>query len=174
MIKNPRDALVRVTKEACMIESSSGFRYDPRPTNKFNEAIENMVVIRLSRSGGIKNPFYHLVVADQRKSRDGRYIERIGYYNPNARGQDIRLQLGKERFDYWISKGAIASERVAHLVKQFAKDPDAAQKAGPTISELKRAQVIASMKAEKAAVNAAKEAAAETPAQPESSDEEQK
>lgn len=110
-----------------------------------------MVVIRLSRTGGLKNPFYHLVVADQRKPRDGHYIERIGYYNPKARGQDIRLRVEKERFDYWVSKGAIASERVSHLVKHFGKNPDEAQKAGPTISDLKKAQVAASAKAKKAA-----------------------
>lgn len=110
-----------------------------------------MVVIRLSRMGGKKNPFYHLVVADQRQSRDGRYIELIGYYHPNARGQDIRLQIKKERANYWLSKGAIPSERVAHLINHFEKSPDAAQKAGPTISEIKRAQVKTSAKAQKAA-----------------------
>ena len=80
-----------------------------------------MVVIRLSRSGNKKNPFYHVVVADRRSPRDGRFIERVGYYNPMARGQDIRLQLKKERISHWISKGAQTSLHVKHLIKKLEK-----------------------------------------------------
>lgn len=76
-----------------------------------------MVVIRLSRTGVKKRPFYHIVVADKRRSRDGRFIERIGYFNPIAAGKDIRLTLDLERATYWISKGAQASDRVKHLMK---------------------------------------------------------
>lgn len=110
-----------------------------------------MVVIRLSRTGGNKSPFYHVVVADSRRSRDGRFIERVGYYNPMARGQDLRLQLEQERIDYWVGQGAKASDRVAHLIKQLKQSPDKAQKGGPSRSEMKKAQLEASMKAQKKA-----------------------
>jgi small subunit ribosomal protein S16 len=76
-----------------------------------------MVVIRLSRGGAKKRPFYHIVVADKRRSRDGRFIERIGYFNPIASGKDIRLTLDTERTQHWIASGAQASDRVKHLIK---------------------------------------------------------
>jgi len=79
-----------------------------------------MVVIRLTRGGTNKRPFYHVVIADRRKSRDGRFIERIGYFNPIACGGENRLQLNKERFDFWITQGAQPSERVASLVSEIA------------------------------------------------------
>jgi small subunit ribosomal protein S16 len=80
-----------------------------------------MVVIRLSRGGTKKRPFYHVVVTNSRNARDGRYIERLGYFNPIAAGGEVKLQLNKERIDYWISKGAQLSERVAKLVDNFAE-----------------------------------------------------
>lgn len=80
-----------------------------------------MVVIRLSRTGAKKRPFYHITVADQRNPRDGRFIERVGFFNPRATGQESRLRIDQERVDYWLSKGAQASERVAALVKEAAK-----------------------------------------------------
>lgn len=80
-----------------------------------------MVVIRLSRGGSKKRPFYHLTVADQRRARDGRFIERVGFFNPVARGQEERLRIDQERVDYWVSKGAQPSERVAALLKETAK-----------------------------------------------------
>lgn len=80
-----------------------------------------MVTIRLARGGAKKRPFYHIVVADSRKSRDGRFIERVGFYNPIAAGKEVRLQIDKDRLNYWISQGAQASERVAGLVKQQAE-----------------------------------------------------
>ncbi len=80
-----------------------------------------MVVIRLARGGSKKAPFYHVVVADSRKSRDGRFIERIGYFNPLARNKATRLDVAKERIDYWVSKGAQLSERVSSLVKNMGK-----------------------------------------------------
>jgi small subunit ribosomal protein S16 len=76
-----------------------------------------MVVIRLSRSGAKKRPFYHIVVSDKARSRDGRFIERIGYFNPIAAGKEIRLTLDMERAQHWISKGAQPSDRVKHLIK---------------------------------------------------------
>ena len=80
-----------------------------------------MVTIRLARGGAKKRPFYHIVVADSRRSRDGRFIERVGFYNPIATGKEIRLQIDSERLNYWLSQGAKASERVAGLVKQQAE-----------------------------------------------------
>jgi small subunit ribosomal protein S16 len=79
-----------------------------------------MVVIRLARGGSHKRPFYHVVAADSRSRRDGRFIERLGYFNPVARGNDIRLNLSVERIEYWRSHGAQLSPRVAELVKSFA------------------------------------------------------
>ena len=80
-----------------------------------------MVTIRLARGGSKKRPFYHLTVTDSRNSRDGRFIERVGFFNPVARGQEERLRIDNERVDYWLSKGAQASDRVAKLLKEKAK-----------------------------------------------------
>lgn len=77
-----------------------------------------MVTIRLARGGAKKRPFYHIVVTDNRNRRDGRYIERVGFFNPIASGQDIKLQMDQERISHWLSKGARASERVAKLIEQ--------------------------------------------------------
>ncbi len=80
-----------------------------------------MVVIRLARTGAKKRPFYHVVVADKRMPRDGRYIERLGYFNPIATGQEIPLCLKTDRVDYWLSQGAQPSERVQSLLKDWKK-----------------------------------------------------
>lgn len=80
-----------------------------------------MVSIRLARGGSKRRPFYHVVVADSRNPRDGRYIERLGFFNPQARGQEEGLRLDNERIDYWISKGAQPSERVSSLIKGARK-----------------------------------------------------
>jgi len=80
-----------------------------------------MVTIRLSRGGAKKRPFYHIVVTDSRNRRDGRYIERIGFFNPVAKGQETKLEMDLERADYWVGKGAQPSERVAGLMKSFRK-----------------------------------------------------
>jgi small subunit ribosomal protein S16 len=77
-----------------------------------------MVKIRLSRGGAKKKPFYHIVVADSRKSRDGRNIERVGFFNPVARGQEERLRLDLARVDYWTGVGAQVSDRVKSLVTE--------------------------------------------------------
>lgn len=77
-----------------------------------------MVTIRLSRGGSKKRPFYHITVADSRRSRDGRYIERLGFFNPIARGQEERLRLDADRLSHWVGEGAQLSERVAKLAKQ--------------------------------------------------------
>lgn len=77
-----------------------------------------MVTIRLSRGGAKKRPFYHISVADSRNARDGRFIERVGFFNPTARGQEERLRIALDRVEYWQGKGAQLSERVAKLVKE--------------------------------------------------------
>ncbi len=79
-----------------------------------------MVTIRLARGGAKKRPFYHIVVADSRRARDGRFIERIGYFNPMAAQNEPKLTLDSERMNYWLSQGAKPSERVSTLAKQNA------------------------------------------------------
>ena len=85
-----------------------------------------MVTIRLSRGGAKKRPFYHLTVCDSRGARDGRFIERVGIFNPIARGGEVRLRVDAERIEYWQSKGAQLSDRVAKLVKEAAESQAAA------------------------------------------------
>ena len=79
-----------------------------------------MVTIRLARGGAKKRPFYHLTVTDSRNSRNGRFIERVGFFNPVARGQEVRLQIDTDRVAYWQGQGAQVSERVAKLLKDSA------------------------------------------------------
>ena len=79
-----------------------------------------MVTIRLARSGAKKKPFYHITVSDSRRARDGRFIERIGFFNPVARGQEARLRLDLDRMAYWQSQGAQVSDRVSSLAKDAA------------------------------------------------------
>lgn len=80
-----------------------------------------MVVIRLARSGSKKRPFYNIVAADSRNRRDGRFIERVGFYNPVASGAEKSLVVNTERLAYWQGNGAQLSDTVARLVKQSAK-----------------------------------------------------
>jgi small subunit ribosomal protein S16 len=80
-----------------------------------------MVTIRLSRGGAKKRPFYHIVATDSRSPRDGRSVERLGYFNPVASGKEVRLHIVTERVQYWLSKGAQISDRVAKLFKDFSK-----------------------------------------------------
>jgi len=77
-----------------------------------------MVTIRLARGGSKKRPFYAIVVADQRRSSRGRFIERVGYFNPVASGKDQGLNLDTERFDHWVGLGAQPSDRATKLYKQ--------------------------------------------------------
>ena len=79
-----------------------------------------MVTIRLARGGSKKRPFYHLTVSDSRNARNGRFIERVGFFNPVARGQEERLRVDSERVAFWQGQGAQLSERVASLVKSAA------------------------------------------------------
>ena len=85
-----------------------------------------MVIIRLARGGALKRPFYHIVVTDRRNRRDGRYIERLGFFNPIAAGAEDRLRVDLARVEHWLGRGAQASERVAGLLKQHRKSTAAA------------------------------------------------
>ena len=86
-----------------------------------------MVTIRLSRTGAKKRPFYHLVVTDKRMPQGGRYIERIGFFNPGATGDEAILRIDLGRVDYWRSKGAQMTDRAAKLVKDFRKKAETSQ-----------------------------------------------
>jgi small subunit ribosomal protein S16 len=117
-----------------------------------------MLTIRLARSGAKKRPFYHVSVADSRMPRDGRFVERVGYYNPIASGQEVRLELDLERIDYWIGQGAQPSDRVLNLLKQNKETPEQTEKR-LAAKEVKRQKKLAKKLAEKEPV--AEEAAAE-------------
>ena len=80
-----------------------------------------MVSIRLARGGAKKRPFYSIVVADSRRSRDGRFIEKIGFFNPIATGQEESVRIDLDRIEYWVGVGAQVSDRVAKLVKDAQK-----------------------------------------------------
>ncbi|SDK52146.1 small subunit ribosomal protein S16 [Methylophilus rhizosphaerae] len=140
-----------------------------------------MVVIRLSRGGSKKNPFYSVVVADSRNRRDGRFVERIGFYNPSARAGAEGLRINEERAQYWIGNGAQLSDTVARLVKFHAKGVDGmaavkakeaakadaakAKKEADAAAKLKaEADAAAAEAAEKAKAEAEAAATAETPA----------
>ena len=133
-----------------------------------------MVKIRLARGGAKKKPFYSIVATDSRKRRDSGYIERIGYFNPVARGQEVRLQLEEDRLAYWISQGAQISDRVQQLAKEY-KDPSirekylaaktakkaAAEKAKLDAEAKAKAELEATAKAEASEASEASEAPAE-------------
>ena len=84
-----------------------------------------MVTIRLSRGGSKKTPFYHVDVKDSRRSRDGRRIERLGFFNPGARGGEERLKIDLSRIDHWVGEGAQTSDRVSTLLKEARKQVSA-------------------------------------------------
>ena len=85
-----------------------------------------MVKIRLTRGGAKKRPFYHIIVTDSRSARDGRNIERVGYYNPVAAGNEKRVELDVARVDHWVGNGAQLTEKVRNLYKKVAKSASAA------------------------------------------------
>lgn len=118
-----------------------------------------MVTIRLARTGAKKRPFYHVVVTDSRNKRDGRFIERLGYFNPVAKGQEIRLHLEKERVAHWQSQGAQVSERVIQLIKELetGRRPKKVKKKKPA--------PVAEAAEEKAETKAAEKTEAEAPAE---------
>ena len=85
-----------------------------------------MVKIRLTRGGAKKRPFYHIVVTDSRSARDGRNIERVGYYNPVAQGAEQRIVMDFARIDHWVGNGAQLTEKVSSLYKEASKAQAAA------------------------------------------------
>lgn len=124
-----------------------------------------MVIIRLARGGAKKTPFYNVVVADSRNRRDGRFIERVGFYNPSASANAEGLRIDLARVTHWQNNGAQLSETVARLVKFHAKGPEhaiAAKAKDAAKVEAAKAKAAAAEAAEAAA--AAKAAEAETPA----------
>ena len=121
-----------------------------------------MVIIRLARSGAKKNPYYNITVADERKPRDGAFIERLGFFNPSAKGQEERLRVDLEKVDLWISKGAQMSDRVNNLVKEAKLSPEELEVklAAKNAKQEAKKDAIAKRLAEEASVKAAEEAAA--------------
>lgn len=93
-----------------------------------------MVTIRLARAGSKKRPFYHVTVADSRVTRDGRFVERIGFYNPIAKGAEEGLRLDLERLDYWVRQGAQLSERVNKLARTYRKANQGGGEAGEEVA----------------------------------------
>lgn len=94
-----------------------------------------MVKIRLARGGAKKKPFYHIVVADIRARRDGRSIERLGFYNPVARGNSEALRLDMDRVDHWVKNGAVMTDRVAAIVRNQRKAQGASPAAEAAAAE---------------------------------------
>ena len=123
-----------------------------------------MLTIRLARAGVKKRPFFHIRVADSRKPRDGRFIEKVGYFNPIASGQEVRLEVDQERVDYWISQGAQLSDRVTTLLKRNAETPEQTEKRH-ALKEAKRLKKLSDKAALKVVEEAPAEEAAEAPAE---------
>ena len=126
-----------------------------------------MVVIRLSRSGAKKNPYYFITVADSRNARDGAFIERLGFYNPSAKGQEEILRIDIEKIDEWVSKGAQVSDRVKRLIKDSKLSPeelDARKAAKKDKADAKKAAALAA-KQEEIKKQAAEAAPEEAPAE---------
>ncbi len=144
-----------------------------------------MVVVRLAKSGAKKNPYYFITVADSRKPRDGAFIERLGFFNPSAKGSEERMRFNLERLDHWISQGAQLSDKIQELAKDARMTPDELQakldakkdkraQKRDAIKAKKVAELEAQAKEEEAAAPAAEEEAAAEEAEEESSDDEKK
>ena len=135
-----------------------------------------MVVVRLAKSGAKKNPYYFITVADSRKPRDGAFIERLGFFNPSAKGSEERMRFNVERLDHWISQGAQLSDKVKELAKDARLSPDELQ-AKLDAKKEKRAQKKEAIKAQKIAdleaqaKEAAEEVTEEAPAEEEAAPE---
>ena len=115
-----------------------------------------MLTIRLARAGAKKRPFFHITVADSRKPRDGRFVERIGYFNPISSGKEVRLEINQDRIDYWLSQGAQVSDRVLTLIKEKNETPE---------GKAKREQVKEKRRLRKVAKRVAAKPVEETPAE---------
>lgn len=122
-----------------------------------------MVIIRLARSGAKKNPYYFITVADERRPRDGAFIERLGFFNPMARGQEERLRLDLDKLNEWISKGAQVSDRVKALVKESKLTPEELE--AKIAAKKSRAEAKKAAIAEKLAKEAEEKAEQEAPAE---------
>ena len=124
------------------------------------------VKIRLARGGRKKLPIYSIVVADSRESRDGKFIERVGFYAPKARGQEVPFQLDAERVDFWVGRGAQVTDVVARLMVKNAVGPQAVRDAisASKARRIKVAGLVAAKKAKGEELKAAAAAAAEAEA----------
>ena len=118
-----------------------------------------MVRVRLSRGGGKKRPYYHIVVVDQKSKRDGKCIERIGSYDPNLENEK-RITLKQDRLEYWLNQGAQMSDRVK-LLQKYSLDPDNLEKRSKIKSELLEKNRIKKQKAKESEEAPAEEAPAE-------------
>ena len=124
-----------------------------------------MVVIRLSRAGAKKRPFYHICVSDKRRKRDGSHIEKIGFYNPVANSKEQTIKLDKERYDYWKSVGAKSSETVEMLVKRSLLTPEEIEQIENKKSEKLNKRKAKLLLKEKEKIEGEAPAEAETPAE---------
>ena len=127
-----------------------------------------MLTIRLARAGAKKRPFFHITVADSRKPRDGRFVERVGYFNPISSGKEVRLEINQERIDYWLSQGAQVSDRVLTLIKEKSETPEEKAKREQTKEKRRLRKVakrVAAKPAEETPAEEPVEAAAEEPAE---------
>ena len=127
-----------------------------------------MLTIRLARAGAKKRPFFHITVADSRKPRDGRFVERVGYFNPISSGKEVRLEINQERIDYWLSQGAQVSDRVLTLIKEKSETPEEKAKREQTKEKRRLRKVakrVAAKPAEEPAEAATEEAATKEPAE---------
>ena len=128
-----------------------------------------MLTIRLARAGAKKRPFFHITVADSRKPRDGRFVERVGYFNPISSGKEVRLEINQERIDYWLSQGAQVSDRVLTLIKEKNETPEEKVKREQEKEKrrlrkvAKRTEAKTSDEPDKSVETAAEEAATEAP-----------
>ena len=127
-----------------------------------------MVVVRLAKSGAKKNPYYFITVADSRKPRDGGYIERLGFFNPSAKGSEERLRFNLERFDHWVTQGAQASDKVSELVKDARLSPEDLQVKldAKKAKRIQKKEVLAAQKAAELAAQAEADAKEEAEAAP--------
>ena len=133
-----------------------------------------MVIIRLARSGAKKNPYYFITVADERRPRDGAFIERLGFFNPSAKGNEERLRIDLDKLESWVSNGAQVSERVNSLIKEAKLTPEeliAKMEAKKAKAAAKKAAIAEKLAKEAEEVAPAEEAPAEeAPAEEESED----
>ena len=127
-----------------------------------------MVVVRLAKSGAKKNPYYFITVADSRKPRDGGYIERLGFFNPSAKGSEERLRFNLDRFDHWVTQGAQASDKVSELVKDARLSPEdlQAKLEAKKAKRTEKKEILAAQKVAELAAQAEADAKEEAEAAP--------